>query len=34
MDHKVYVMLGFHINFYHSWRGDTPTRPGLAPICG
>lgn len=29
MDHKVYVMLGFHINFYHSWRGDTPDEAGF-----
>jgi hypothetical protein len=29
MQHKVYVMLGFHINFYHSWRGDTPDEAGF-----
>lgn len=29
MDYKVYVMLGFHINFYHSWRGDTPDEAGF-----
>lgn len=29
MNHKVYVMLGFHINFYHSWRGDTPDEAGF-----
>ncbi len=29
MDLKVYVMLGFHINFYHSWRGDTPDEAGF-----
>jgi hypothetical protein len=29
MDHKVYVTLGFHINFYHSWRGDTPDEAGF-----
>jgi len=29
MDHKVFVMLGFHINFYHSWRGDTPDEAGF-----
>ncbi len=27
--HKVYVMLGFHGNFYHSWRGDTPDEAGF-----
>jgi hypothetical protein len=27
--HKVYVMLGFHSNFYHSWRGDTPDEAGF-----
>jgi hypothetical protein len=29
MNFKVYVMLGFHINFYHSWRGDTPDEAGF-----
>jgi hypothetical protein len=29
MDFKVYVALGFHINFYHSWRGDTPDEAGF-----
>ena len=29
MGSKVYVMLGFHINFYHSWRGDTPDEAGF-----
>jgi hypothetical protein len=29
MDYKVYLMLGFHINFYHSWRGDTPDEAGF-----
>jgi hypothetical protein len=29
MDFKVYVSLGFHINFYHSWRGDTPDEAGF-----
>jgi hypothetical protein len=29
MNYKVYVMLGFHINFYHSWRGDTPDEAGF-----
>jgi hypothetical protein len=27
--HKVYVALGFHANFYHSWRGDTPDEAGF-----
>jgi hypothetical protein len=27
--HKVYVMLGMHSNFYHSWRGDTPDEAGF-----
>jgi len=27
--HKVYVILGFHANFYHSWRGDTPDEAGF-----
>ncbi|RME31472.1 MAG: hypothetical protein D6793_12170, partial [Thermoflexia bacterium] len=26
---KVYLTLGFHINFYHSWRGDTPDEAGF-----
>ncbi len=26
---KVYVILGFHQNFYHSWRGDTPDEAGF-----
>lgn len=26
---KVYVMLGFHTSFYHSWRGDTPDRASV-----
>jgi hypothetical protein len=26
---KVYVILGFHTNFYHSWRGDTPDEAGF-----
>ena len=29
MSFKVYVTLGFHINFYHSWRGDTPDEAGF-----
>jgi hypothetical protein len=29
MNKKVYVTLGFHINFYHSWRGDTPDEAGF-----
>ena len=29
MAFKVYVALGFHINFYHSWRGDTPDEAGF-----
>ncbi|MCX6068669.1 MAG: hypothetical protein NT121_23465, partial [Chloroflexi bacterium] len=29
MNFKVYVTLGFHINFYHSWRGDTPDEAGF-----
>lgn len=27
--HTVYVTLGFHGNFYHSWRGDTPDEAGF-----
>ncbi len=27
--YKVYLSLGFHINFYHSWRGDTPDEAGF-----
>ena len=27
--YKVYVMLGFHVSFYHSWRGDTPDEAGF-----
>jgi hypothetical protein len=27
--HKIYVALGFHSNFYHSWRGDTPDEAGF-----
>jgi len=26
---KVYVILGFHTSFYHSWRGDTPDEAGF-----
>lgn len=29
MESKVYLTLGFHINFYHSWRGDTPDEAGF-----
>jgi hypothetical protein len=29
MEPKVYVTLGFHVNFYHSWRGDTPDEAGF-----
>ena len=29
MNYKVYLTLGFHINFYHSWRGDTPDEAGF-----
>ena len=29
MNFKVYVTLGFHINFYHSWRGDTADEAGF-----
>ena len=29
MNYKVYITLGFHINFYHSWRGDTPDEAGF-----
>lgn len=25
---KVYVMVGMHVDFYHSWRGDTPDDAG------
>lgn len=27
--YKVYVILGMHANFYHSWRGDTPDEAGF-----
>jgi hypothetical protein len=27
--YKVYVILGFHANFYHSWRGDTNDEAGF-----
>lgn len=27
--HKVFVVLGFHTSFYHSWRGDTPDEAGF-----
>ncbi len=27
--YKVYVILGFHANMYHSWRGDTPDEAGF-----
>ncbi len=26
---KVYVMMGFHTSFYHSWRGDTNDEAGF-----
>lgn len=28
-DATIYVALGFHTNFYHSWRGDTPDEAGF-----
>jgi hypothetical protein len=27
--HRIFVMLGFHTSFYHSWRGDTPDEAGF-----
>lgn len=27
--YKIYVMLGFHTSFYHSWRGDAPDETGF-----
>jgi hypothetical protein len=27
--YKIYVTLGFHTSFYHSWRGDTPDEAGF-----
>jgi len=27
--YKVYVILGFHTSFYHSWRGDSPDEAGF-----
>ncbi|MCP4036507.1 MAG: hypothetical protein GY733_06195 [bacterium] len=27
--HRVFVILGFHGNFYHSWRGDTSDEAGF-----
>ncbi len=27
--YKIYVAMGFHNNFYHSWRGDTPDEAGF-----
>ena len=27
--YKVYVILGMHANFYHSWRGDTNDEAGF-----
>lgn len=27
--YHVYVMLGLHMNFYHSWRGDEPDETGF-----
>ena len=29
MSRKVYLMLGFHVSFYHSWRGDSPDEAGF-----
>jgi hypothetical protein len=29
MNRKVYLMLGFHVSFYHSWRGDSPDEAGF-----
>ena len=26
---KIYVMIGMHVDFYHSWRGDTPDDAGF-----
>jgi len=28
-ERKVYVTLGFHTSFYHSWRGDSPDEAGF-----
>jgi hypothetical protein len=27
--YKIYLMLGFHASFHHSWRGDTPDEAGF-----
>jgi hypothetical protein len=29
MDHKVYLAFGFHVNCYHSYRGDTNDKAGF-----
>ena len=29
MDPKIYIAYGFHVNFYHSYRGDTPDEKGF-----
>ena len=26
---KIYLVCGFHVNFYHSWRGDRNDRTGF-----
>lgn len=28
-DRKIYVMMGFHTSFYHSWRGDSNDEAGF-----
>lgn len=29
MDYRVHIAFGFHVNLYHSYRGDTPDRYGF-----
>ena len=29
MDHKIHIAYGFHVNCYHSYRGDTDDAAGF-----
>ncbi len=31
MNRKVHVAFGFHVNLYHSFRGDSPDDRGFGP---
>ena len=29
LDYKIHIAYGFHVNCYHSYRGDTPDAQGF-----